>query len=38
MSNYSTLGTLDTRAREQECDYSTLNKSEVPVSEDDLEK
>ena len=38
MSNYSTLGTLDTRAREQECDYSTLNKSEVPVSEDELEK
>jgi len=38
MSNYSTLGTLDTRTREQEYDYSTLNKSEVPVSEDELEK
>ena len=38
VSNYSTLGTLDTREREQDYDYGTLNKSQVPVSEDELEK
>ena len=33
-SNYSTLG----RSREPDYDYSTLAKSEVPVSEEELEK
>jgi len=38
VSNYSTLRTMDTREREPDYDYGTLNKSEVPVSEDELEK
>ena len=29
---------MDTREREPDYDYGTLNKSEVPVSEDELEK
>ena len=38
VSNYSTLGTIDTREREPDYDYGTLNKSDVPVSEEELEK
>ena len=38
ISNYSTLRTTDTREREQDYDYGTLNKSSLPVSEDELEK
>ena len=34
VSNYSTLGT----GRREDYDYATLNKSEVPVSEEELEK
>jgi len=36
-SNYSTLRTSDARERE-DYDYGTLNRSEVPVSEEELEK
>merc|ERR1719422_1829486 len=38
VSNYSTLRTMDTREREEDYDYGTLNRSEVPVSEEELEK
>ena len=40
MSNYSTLRTTDMREREPETDYDygTLNKSDVPVSEEELER
>ena len=37
LSNYSTLVTSDARERE-DYDYGTLNRSEVPVSEEELEK
>ena len=37
LSNYSTLRTSDARERE-DYDYGTLNRSEVPVSEEELEK